>query len=125
MNENEISYIIRGAIFEISNEYGPGLLESVYEQALLKKLRSLGLEVKNQVSVPVNYKGMRIEVGFRMDLLVENKVVIEIKSIDALAPIHFKQVQTYLKFSERKLGLLVNFNTLMINKSIHRIVNNL
>lgn len=109
--ENEISYKIRGCIFKVYNELGPGLLESVYEAALAFQLQQEGLSVKTQVPVPLIYAGQKLEVGFRIDILVDNLVVIEVKSVEQLADVHHKQVLTYLKLYDRKLGILVNFNT--------------
>jgi len=123
--ENEISYKIRGCIFKVYNELGPGLLESVYEAALAFQLQQEGLSVKTQVPVPLIYAGQKLEVGFRIDILVDNLVVIEVKSVEQLADVHHKQVLTYLKLYDRKLGILVNFNTDNISNSIYRKVNNL
>jgi GxxExxY protein len=123
--ENDISYLIRGAIFKVYNELGPGLLESVYEAVLLYELQKQGLEVKSQVALPVYYESVKLEVGFRLDLLVNDKVIIEIKSVETLAKVHHKQVLTYLKISNLKLGILVNFNVDEITKGIFRKVNGL
>ncbi len=123
--ENDISYLIRGAIFKVYNELGPGLLESVYEAVLLFELRKQGLDVKSQVALPVYYEGNKLEIGFRLDLLVNEKVIIEIKSVETLAKVHHKQVLTYLKISELKLGILVNFNVEDISKGVFRKVNGL
>lgn len=125
MTENGISYKIRGAIYEVYKNLGPGLLESVYEAVLTFELQKLGLKVETQVPVPVVYKDQKLEVGFRLDILVENKVIIEIKSVENLAEVHHKQVLTYLRLTGLKLGLLVNFNSDDILKSIYRKVNNL
>ncbi|WP_316806153.1 GxxExxY protein [Pedobacter agri] len=125
MDENEISYIIRGAIFTTYNALGPGLLESAYEVVLCHILLEKGLTVKRQVPVPIIFNGMKLKVGYRIDLLVNNLVIIELKSIEMLAAVHHKQVLTYLKLSGIKLGLLVNFNTVNIAESIHRKVNGL
>lgn len=125
MTENEISYKIRGAIFKIYNEIGPGLLESAYEVALAYELTKEGLNVKTQVGLPFVYKTIQLDVGYRLDILVEDKVIIEIKSVEQLANVHYKQLLTYLKLSGNKLGILVNFNTDKIDASIKRIVNNL
>jgi GxxExxY protein len=125
MEENKISYDVRGAIYRVYNELGPGLLESVYETALIFELRELGYTIQNQVGIPMNYRNIKCDVGFRMDILVNNCVVIEIKSVEALQDIHHKQLLTYLKLSGNKLGILVNFNTMSINSNIVRIVNNL
>lgn len=123
MEENEISYAIRGAIFKVYNELGPGLFESVYEAALLYQLHKDGLEVNTQVPIPVVYDKQQLDVGFRLDLLVENKVIVEIKSVEELSKVHHKQILTYLKLTKLKLGLLVNFNTDDISKSIFRKIN--
>lgn len=125
MTENEISYKIIGCAIEIHKHLGPGLLESAYENALAYELRESGLDVKQQVGLPLSYKEINLEVGYRVDLLVEDKVIIELKSIEALLPVHFAQLTTYLKLSDKKLGLLINFNTKWVKDEIHRIVNNL
>ena len=125
MTENEISYLIRGAIYKVYNNLGPGLLESVYETALVYELRKIGLNVKSQLGLPFIYEELKMEVGFRIDIFVENKVIVEVKSVEHLAELHYKQLLTYLKLSEVKLGLLVNFNTSEINENIIRIVNHL
>ncbi|NVO21397.1 MAG: GxxExxY protein [Bacteroidetes bacterium] len=125
MNENELSYIIRGAIFKVYNKLGPGLLETAYEAALAYELKKEGLSVKTQVGIPFQYEEIRLDVGYRLDILVENLVIIEIKSVELLADVHYKQLLTYLKLTGYKLGLLVNFNTSSISDSIKRIVNNL
>ena len=125
ITENDISYLIRGAIFKVYNELGPGLLESVYEAVLLFELRKQGLDVKSQVALPVYYEGHKLEIGFRLDLLVNEKVIIEIKSVETLAKVHHKQVLTYLKISGLKLGILVNFNVEDITKGVFRKVNGL
>lgn len=125
MKENEISYKIRGAAFKVYNSLGPGLLESVYEYAMAFELRKIGLEVLCQKPFPVIYEGNRLDTGFRLDLLIENQVIVEIKSVDQLIDIHHKQLLTYLKITDLKLGLLINFNTASIDKSIIRIVNGL
>ncbi len=109
MELNDLSYQVRGAIFTVHNEPGPGLLESVYEAALVYELLSSGLLVTSQVGVPVQYKDVQLELGFRMDILVENQIIVEIKSIETLHDIHKKQLYTYLKLANKKLGILVNF----------------
>jgi GxxExxY protein len=124
-SENELSYVIRGSIFRIHNRLGPGLLESVYESVLAYELEKEGLKVKNQVGLPLVYDDCRMETGYRVDLLVEGKVIIEIKSVENLMEVHHKQLLTYLKLSGLKLGLLVNFNSAEIDKSIFRKVNGL
>ena len=125
MTENKISYKIIGAAIELHKTIGPGLLESAHENALAFDLRELGLEVKQQVPMPFIYKGVKQDIGYRVDLIVENKVIIEIKSIEALAPVHYAQTLTYLKLSNLKLALLINFNSKLLKDNIHRIVNNL
>jgi len=125
MTENDISYKIRGAVFNVYNTLGPGLLESVYEAALKYELQKENIAVENQVAVSVYYDEVKLDLGFRIDLLVDNKVIIEIKSVELLAPVHHKQLLTYLKLTNKKLGLLVNFNTDNIASGIVRIVNNL
>ena len=125
MTENEISYKIRGCIFEVYNQLGPGLLESVYQHILRYELEKQGLIVKMEVALPVIYDDKLFDIGFRLDLLVNEKVIIEIKSVEKLAEVHHKQVITYLKLSNIKLGILVNFNSDDISKSIYRKVNKL
>jgi len=125
MEENDISYDIRGAAFKIHNELGPGLLESVYEAALAYELREMGYEVRTQVAVPMFYQDIKFEIGFRLDILVNDLVIIEIKSVENLADVHYKQLLTYLKLTNKKLGLLINFNSTNLKESIRRIANNL
>jgi GxxExxY protein len=125
MNENEVSYKVIGAAPEVNKTLGPGLLESVYENTLAYELSQNGMQVRTQIPLPVIYKEIKMEAGFRIDFMVENKVIIEIKSIEALAPVHFAQTLTYLKLSGLKLALLLNFNTVKLKDSIHRIVNKL
>lgn len=126
MEANDITYKIRGAIFEVYNQLGPGLLESVYEAALMKELELIGLKAKNQVALPVTYKNYDIELGFRIDVLVENKIIIEIKSVKTLEDVHKKQLLTYLKLSGIEIGILVNFNAAFLKdkESIIRIISN-
>jgi GxxExxY protein len=123
MEENEISYKIRGCIFKVYNTLGPGLLESVYETALTHELNLLDLTVKTQVAIPVFYNDIKFDQGFRADIIVNNKVIIEIKSVENIAEVHHKQLLTYLKLTGLKLGIMVNFNTVDINQSIYRKVN--
>jgi GxxExxY protein len=125
MVENEISYKIRGCIFRVYNSLGPGLLESVYEAALVYELTQLNLAVQSQSPIPVIYNEIKLDLGFRADLIVEKKVLIEIKSVENIAEVHHKQVLTYLKLTGLKLGLLVNFNSEDIAQSIYRKVNSL
>ena len=123
MTDNEISYKIRGAIYKVYNALGPGLLESVYEAALCYQLRKEGLKVDNQIKLDVMYDGVVLPVDFRLDILVEDSVIIELKSVEELKPIHHKQLMTYLRIANKHLGLLVNFNTNNINEGIIRKVN--
>ena len=125
MTENDLSYKIRGAIFNVYNGLGAGLLESVYVAALEWELINQGLHIRKEVPVPVHYKEVKLDIGFRLDLLVENKVIIEVKSVENLAQVHHKQILTYLKITELKLGILVNFNVENINDGIFRKVNGL
>jgi GxxExxY protein len=125
MHENEISYLIRKAAYDVHVALGPGLLESAYEAALLHELRLAGLRVQNQVALPMVYKDMQLDVGYRLDLWVENKVVIELKAVDVLLDVHHMQLLTYLKLSGNKLGLLINFNVVRIKDGMFRKVNGL
>ncbi len=111
MTENEISYEVRGAAFEVYNELGPGLLESIYEKAMLIVLREKGLQAFSQVSSAVNFRGHDLGEGFRIDIFVENKVIVEIKSVEEMRKVYFKQLRTYLRLKDKKLGLLINFNS--------------
>src|SRR5258705_13683820 len=123
MTENDISFKIRGAIFKVYNNLGPGLFESVYESALYYELTKINLKVERQIEVTIPYEEIILDVAFKIDLLVEDKVIIELKSVEDLAPIHYKQITNYLKLTNKKLGLLVNFNTVNILEDIKRIAN--
>lgn len=123
MSENQISSKIIGAAIEVHKQLGPGLLESTYETCLAYELKQIGLDVKQQQALPVVYKEVKLDAGYRIDLLVENKVIIEIKSIDALADIHTAQLLTYLKLKNLKLGLLINFNSVRVVDGLKRILN--
>ncbi len=125
MTENDISYKIIGAALEVHKKLGVGLLENAYETALVYELQKLGFDVKQQYSLPLNYKDIEIQNAYRIDVLVENKVIVEVKSVLELHPIHFAQTKTYLKFTNLKLGLLINFKTQLLKDGIHRIVNKL
>lgn len=125
MTENEISKIIVDICYKIHTRLGPGLLESVYETILNHELTSRGLEVERQKALPVIWNETKMDIGFRADLIVENKVIIEVKSVEQIAAVHPKQVLTYLKITNLKLGLLINFNEPLIKTGITRIVNNL
>jgi len=125
MSENEISKVIVDLCYQIHVELGPGLFESVYEEVLYIELINYGFSVLRQPTLPVFWKGEEIPVGFKADLIVENKVIIELKSVETLKNVHFKQLSTYLKISEIKLGLLINFNEALIKNGVRRVVNNL
>jgi GxxExxY protein len=125
MHENEISGIVVGAAFKVHTSLGPGLLESVYEKILAYELRKRGLRVEVQQPVPIQYDNLYFDKGYRLDLLVEDKVIVEIKSIEEVAPIHKKQLLTYLKLKNKRLGLLINFNVELIKQGITRAVNGL
>jgi GxxExxY protein len=121
----DLTYAIRAAIFNVHKELGPGLLESVYEAALIHELRLQGLSPKNQVPIEVVYKDVNLNIGFRIDILVNDTVILEIKSVEYLHDVHKKQVLTYLKLSGKKIGFLINYNSKMLvdKDSIIRIVN--
>lgn len=125
MTENDISYKVIGAAIELHRNLGPGLLESVYETALARDLTELGLNVESQKGLSFKYKELEFDRGYRLDLLVNKKVIVEIKSVETLAPVHFSQTLTYLKLSELKLALLINFNVPVLKDGIHRLVNNI
>jgi GxxExxY protein len=126
MHENELSKIILDVAFIIHKELGPGLLESVYEEVMFYELKNeYGLHVQRQESIPVVWKKVRMELGFRADLIVENEVLVELKSVETLAAVHPKQVLTYLKLTGLKLGMLLNFNEALLKNGIKRIANNL
>lgn len=126
MSENEISKIVVDIIFKIHDNIGPGLFESVYEAILEHELvHTHKLQVEKQVPIPVYWDSVKLNIGFRADLIIEEKVLVEIKSIESLAPVHFKQVITYLRLTNIKLGILVNFQEELIKNGIKRIVNNL
>jgi GxxExxY protein len=123
MTENDITYQIRGAIYDVYKALGPGLLESVYEEALVFELEQRGLKVERQKQVPIVYKGNVLKSELRLDLLVEDKVIVELKSVEEMKKVFSKQLLTYLRLLGKKLGLLVNFNTENILESIYRIIN--
>lgn len=125
MRENQLSYTIRGCIFTVYNHLGPGLMESAYEAALLYELRKKGFKCDVQAPLPLIYKNIHMDIGYRLDIVVEDLVIIEIKSVENLSALHHKQILTYLKLSGLKLGILVNFNTDNLSGSIFRKVNNL
>ena len=123
MTENEVAAQIVDAAYRIHTSLGPGLLESVYEVVLAYELENRGLRVVRQQAVPIVYEGTRIEVGFRADLIVEDKVIVEIKSVETVAPVHKKQLLTHLRLADKRLGLLINFNVVLIKEGIQRIAN--
>jgi len=125
MEENEISRKIIGAAIEVHKVLGPGLLESAYEMGLERELKIRGLNVQRQVALPLVYKGEKCDIGYRIDLFVENKVIVEIKSVESLNNVHIAQVLTYLKLSNCKLGLLINFNVSLLKNGIKRLVHKL
>ena len=125
MTENEIAKIVVDCCFKIHTTLGPGQFESVYERALIYELEKRGLNFEQQKGIPVYYDNMKMEMGFRADIIVENKVILELKSQEVLAPVHSKQLLTYLRVTGLKLGLLINFGEALIKNGIHRIVNNL
>ncbi len=125
MTENEISKLAVDICFRIHTQYGPGLFESVYEEIFCYELSKSEIPYSRQHPVPLIHEEIKMEIGFRADLIIDNKVIMELKSIEAIAPLHFRQVQTYLKLTGCKLALLVNFNVAYIKDGIHRIVNNL
>lgn len=125
MHENEISALIRDAAFEIHRSLGPGLLEKIYQRALYIELIDKGLKVEGEVEMRVEWKGRDIGVGYKADLIVEDKVIIELKSVEQLTTVHHKQLLTYLKLQDMKLGMLINFNVPLIKEGMVRIVNGL
>lgn len=123
MIEEELTYKIRGAIFEVYNTLGPGLLESVYEEALIFELLQRGLKVERQIEVPILYKGQELKTALRLDLLIENTIIVELKSVEEMKPVFAKQLLTYLRLLNKRVGLLVNFSSGDIREGIKRIVN--
>lgn len=125
MTENELSKVIVDCCYKVHTSLGPGLLESVYEEILSYELTKRELSIRRQQGIPVFYEEMKMDIGFRADIIVNDKVIIEIKSVETIAPVHQKQLLTYLKLTGIKLGLLINFNEALIKTGIQRIVNNL
>ena len=123
MTENEIAKIVFNAALKVHKALGPGLLESAYEECLFYELKETGLKVEKQKPLPLIYEDVKMEVGYRVDIMVENKFVIEIKSVDALNDIHLAQILTYLKLSNCKLGMLINFNVTLLKNGIKRVIN--
>ena len=125
MTENDVATLALDIVFDIHRRYGPGLFESVYEEVFCYELKERGIPFVRQQGIQLVHKKIRMEAGFRADVIIDNKVIVEIKSIEALADIHFKQVLTYLKLSGIRLGLLINFNVVLLKTGIHRIANKL
>ena len=125
MHENEVARLIVDAAYKIHTTLGPGLLESVYETVLAYELEKRGLEVKRQTPLPVVYEKISFDEGFRADLMVQGKVIVELKSVEKVAPVHKKQLLTYLRLADKRLGLLINFGEALIKDGIIRIVNRL
>ena len=119
--ENDISGKIIGAAIEVHKHLGPGLLESAYEECLCRELELRGINFERQVPLPLNYKGLKLDCGYRLDLLVEDKVIVELKTVDAIAPIHEAQILTYLKMRDIRLGLIINFNARLLVEGIRRL----
>jgi GxxExxY protein len=122
MNINELTRLVIGGAIEVHRQLGPGLLESAYEECLGYELGRIGLNIERQKGVPVVYKEVKLEYGYRIDILVENTVVIELKSVESLTPVHEAQILTYMKFAEKKIGLLINFNVNMLKNGLRRYV---
>ncbi|MBI9050015.1 MAG: GxxExxY protein [Anaerolineaceae bacterium] len=125
MTENELATIIVDTAFKIHKQVGPGLLESAYQAILAYELKKAGLQIETEVPMPMVYDGIQIELGFRADIIVEDKVIIELKSVEKIAPVHYEQLLTYLRVADKRLGLLINFGEVLIKTGISRVVNGL
>ena len=125
MTENELSKIVFNCALKVHQNLGPGLLESAYEECLFFELMKTGLDIQKQKGLPLVYEDVKLDIGYRIDIIIENKLILEIKSVEALNDIHFAQLLTYLKLTNCKLGILINFNVLLIKNGIKRVVNNL
>lgn len=125
MTENEIAKIAVDVCFKIHQQYGPGLFETVYEELFCYEWSKTGIPFTRQQAIPLVHEQIKLEIGFKADIIIDNKVIVELKSIEVLAPVHYKQVLTYLKLTNLKLGLLINFNVNFIKDGMHRIVNKL
>lgn len=125
MTENELSRVVFDCALKVRQALGPGLLESAYEECLFYELKKSGLAVQKQKPLPLIYEEVKLDVGYRIDIVVEDKLILEIKSVDALNEVHFAQLLTYLKLTNCKLGLLINFNVVLIKNGIKRVANNL
>lgn len=125
MSENEISKVVFDLCLMIHKKYGPGLFESVYEEIICFELTKLNISFKRQLGIPLIHEEIKMDVGFRADVIIENKVILELKSVEVLSPVHHKQLLTYLKLADLRLGMLINFNVNLMKEGIHRIVNKL
>jgi GxxExxY protein len=125
ITENELSKIVFNCALKVHQNLGPGLLESAYEECLFYELNKTGLEIQKQKALPLVYEEVKLDIGYRIDIIIENKLILEIKSVEALNDIHFVQLLTYLKLNNCKLGMLINFNVALIKNGIKRVVNNL
>jgi GxxExxY protein len=125
ITENELSKIVFNCALKVHQNLGPGLLESAYEECLFYELNKTGLEIQKQKALPLVYEEVKLDIGYRIDIIIENKLILEIKSVEALNDIHFAQLLTYLKLTNCKLGMLMNFNVALIKNGIKRVVNNL
>jgi len=125
MNHNELSGMVIDTALAIHRKLGPGLLESVYTAILAYELEKRGLRVAKEIGIPIQWEGMHLDLGFRADLIVEDKVIVELKSVDKIAPVHKKQLLTYLRVADKQLGLLINFGEVMLRDGISRVVNGL
>lgn len=123
MNENELTKIVFELGLKVHKNLGPGLLESSYEECLFYEIDKLGIKVEKQKALPLIYEEVKLDIGYRIDLIVENKLIIEIKSVEALNDLHMAQILTYLKLSNCKLGLLINFNSVLFKNGIKRVIN--
>ena len=119
---NQLTYQIIGCAYEVHKTLGPGLLESTYETCLCYELEKAGIKYEKQKELIINYKGVRIDNGYRIDILVENDIIIELKSVEALLPVHTAQIMTYIKLSKKRIGLLINFNVTNLQNGIHRYI---
>lgn len=125
MTENEISKLVFDCALKVHQNLGPGLLESAYEECLFYELNKTGLKIEKQKPLPLIYESVKLDIGYRLDIIIENKLIVEVKAVEALNDVHLAQILTYLKLSNCKLGLLINFNVTLIKNGIRRVVNNL
>jgi GxxExxY protein len=125
MDENDLAHEVIGSAIEVHRALGPGLLESAYQNCLVHELGLRGLSVETEVMIPIEYKGLLVGEAYRADLLIENKLIVELKSVESVSDVHKAQLLTYLRLTQRKLGLMINFNTALVKDGILRIVNNL